>query len=167
MLLEGRLFRGCVALEPAFKALGGVFREGAVLVDGHGRVQDRLGRAEAGHAVDERGERTGERAHEIGAGEDPVAELGLGLGILDAGGLDDVGDIHAGRAGDLAALAVEAVFQRFIEEVRVFQAEAFPVRTGLFRAGIAGIGRNDRAIGGTDRALHALFEVVGACSVFL
>ena len=155
------------AFEPAFETRRAVLREGPVPVDGEGSVQDGLRHAERGHAIDDGGERPGELAHEVGRGQDPVAQFRCAVVIADPCGLDDVGDMDPGRTGYLAALAVEAVLQGLVEEIRVFQAQPFAVRTGLLRAGIEGIDLDDRAVGGTHGAFHALFKVVRAGCIFL
>ena len=156
LLVELRLFLG-TAFQPAFETLAAVFRESAVLVDGKGRVEDGLGDAEPGHAVHDGRKRAGQT----------VAEFRLLLAVFDAGGLDDVGDIHAGGTDDLASLAVQAVFEGLVEEVRVLEPETFSVGTGLLRAGIARIHRHDRTVGRAYGAFHALFEVMRAGGVFL
>ena len=166
LLVELRLFLG-TAFQPAFETLAAVFRESAVLVDGKGRVEDGLGDAEPGHAVHDGRKRAGQMPHKVGIGQHPVAEFRLLLAVFDAGGLDDVGDIHAGGTDDLASLAVQAVFEGLVEEVRVLEPETFSVGTGLLRAGIARIHRHDRTVGRAYGAFHALFEVMRAGGVFL
>ncbi len=166
LLVELGLFLGA-ALEPALEAASAVFREGSVPVDGEGRVQDGLGNAQPGHPIHQGSERTGQTAHEIGAGEHPVAKAGLLVPVFHAGGLDDVGHLHAGRTDDFAPFAVQAILEGLVEEIRILQAKAFAVRAGLLGTGIARIHRHDRAIGRADGALHALLEIMGAGGVFL
>ena len=166
LLVELGLLLGA-ALEPALETASAVFREGAVPVDGESRIQDGLGDAQAGDSVHQGSERTGHAAHEIGAGEHPVAQAGLFVSIFHPGGLDDVGHLHAGRAHDFAPLAVQAVLERLVEEIRILQAEAFTVRTGLLGAGIARIHRHDRTVSRADGAFHALLEIMGAGGIFL
>ena len=166
LLGEGGLGRG-LALQPGLEAAAAVFRERAVLVDLHRAVEHGLRHAHLGDAVDHRRERPGQGAHEIGGGQDAVAKLRLRVVVADAGRLDQVGDLHARRAGDLAALAVQTVFQGVVEEERVFQAETLPVGPGLLGAGVERVDLQHGAIGRADRALHALFEIVLAFGVFL
>ena len=166
LLFELRLLLG-VAFQPAFETTAAVFRESAVLVDGEGRVQKGLRDAQRRGPVHDGSERAGERAHEVRIRKHDVAELGLRMVVLDAGGLDDVRDVDAGRAGDLAALAVQAVFEGLVEEVRVLEPEPFSVGTGLLGAGVARVHRHDRAVGRADGAFHALLEVMRAGGVFL
>ena len=166
LFLELSLFLG-TAFQPAFEATATVFGEGAMLVDGEGGVEDRFRDTEAGRSVHDGGERTREAAHEVRIGQNDVAELGLRMVVLDTCCLDDVGDMYAGRAHDLAALAVQAVLQGLVEEVRILEPEPFSVGAGLLGAGIARVHRHDRAVGRADGALHALFEIVRAGGKFL
>ena len=123
--------------------------------------------AEGGGSVHNGRERAGELAHEIRVRQHDVAELGLRVVVLDAGGLDNVRHFHAGRAHDFAALAVQAVLERLVEEVRILEAEPLSVGAGLFGAGVARVHRHDRAIGRADGAFHAFLEIMRAGGVFL
>ncbi len=90
--------------------------------------------------------------------EDGVAQGRLLLAVLCPGALNDIANFHIRRAGDLAALAVNAVLQRLVVQRAILQTQAFAVRPRLFRAGIARIDPTYRAGGGTDRALNAAFK---------
>ena len=74
--------------------------------------------------------------------------------------MDKVGNLHSGWTGDLTSLAVHAILQVLIEKPLVFQAETFPVRTGLFRTWIRRIDGHDRAIGRTHRTFDALLKFI-------
>ncbi len=73
--------------------------------------------------------------------EDGVAQGRLLLAVLCPGALNDIANFHIRRAGDLAALAVNAVLQRLVVQRAILQTQAFAVRPRLFRAGIAGLTR--------------------------
>ena len=166
LLGENRLLLG-PALEPALETAGDIGRERPALVHLQEGVQGRFGDGHPRDAVHHGRERTGQRAHEIRGGQDAVPELGLGLVVLDAGRLDEVRHVHAGRAGYLAAFAVEAILERIIEEIRILQAQALTVGAGLLGAGIQRIHLQHRAVRRTDGALHALLEVVLGDGIFL
>ncbi len=72
--------------------------------------------------------------------------------------VNDIANFHIRRAGDPAALAVNAVLQRLVVQRAILQTQAFAVRPRLFRARIARIDPTYRAGGGTDRALNAAFK---------
>lgn len=90
--------------------------------------------------------------------KDGVAQGRLLLAVLCPGALNDIANFHIRRAGDLAALAVNAVLQRLVVQRAILQTQAFAVRPRLFRARIARIDPTYRAGGGTDRALNAAFK---------
>jgi hypothetical protein len=89
----------------------------------------------AGGGVDQRGKRRGEGAHQVGMAEDGIAQRRLLLAVLCARALDNIANFDIRRAGDFAALAVDAVFQRLVVQRAVLQAQALAVRPGLFRPG--------------------------------
>lgn len=66
--------------------------------------------------------------------EDGVAQGRLLLAVLCPGALNDIANFHIRRAGDLAALAVNAVLQRLVVQRAILQTQAFAVRPRLFRA---------------------------------
>ena len=74
--------------------------------------------------------------------------------------MDEISDLHAGRAGDFAPFAVHAELQVLVEKEFVFEAKPLSVRAGLLRTRKGGIDRYDRAIHGTDRTLDALLKII-------
>ena len=74
--------------------------------------------------------------------------------------MDKVGNLHSGWTGDLTSLAVHAILQVLIEKPLVFQAETFPVRTGLFRTWIRRIYCYDRTVCRTHRSFDALLKII-------
>ena len=141
--------------------------ERAVTVYAHGCVKYAPGDAQAGDSVHNGREGPCQRAHEVGVGKDDVAELRLGVLILDAGCLDKVRHVYAGGTCDFAPFAVHAVLECIIEEVGVLEAETFTVRAGLLGARIQGIHCKYGAICGAHRTLGAFLKIIGAAGIFL
>lgn len=56
--------------------------------------------------------------------EDGVAQGRLLLAVLCPGALNDIANFHIRRAGDLAALAVNAVLQRLVVQRAILQTQA-------------------------------------------
>ena len=162
MLLECILSRGSVLLVPVHESLGGVFRQGAVLVHANGRMHDALDGSETQREVCDGGEGARKRTYLVRTGEHHVAELGSLAAIVYAGLLDKVCDAHARRARDLAALAVEAVFQGIVEEDSVLEPVSLAIGAGTLGAAVCGVVCHDGAHRLTERALLALLEVLGA-----
>ncbi len=74
--------------------------------------------------------------------------------------MDKVCDLHPGRTGHLATLAVHAVLKVLIEKVLVLKAKPLPVRAGLLWAGIQRIDSHNRTVSSTNRTFDALFEII-------
>ncbi len=91
---------------------------------------------------------------------DGVAQRRLALGEVGAGALNDVADFDVGRAGHFTALAIGAVFQRFVVQRRIFQPQPLAVRPRLFWPRIERVHFGDRAVGGADGAFDAAFKAV-------
>ena len=168
----GHLFGKCglrlrLPLQPRLETLPAVAGEAPPVVDLQRGVHHGLGRTEAGHGVDDGREGTRHRAHQVGVGEDPVPQLGRGLVVADTRRLDQVGHVHPGGAGDLAALAVHAILEGIIEVLRILEAEPFPVRPGLLGAGIQGIHLQHGTINRAHGAFHALLEIMAADGILL
>ena len=134
-----RLLSLGVALIPGFEALCAVSRELAVLVNANGAVHQALGKAQSQSLVHDWGKAVCHRAHEVGAGENAVAQAWLVVAVFHAGHLNNVAHLHVLWTCHLAALAVQALFEVFVEEHWIFQTVAFTVGTGLLRAGICWI----------------------------
>ncbi len=66
--------------------------------------------------------------------ENRIAQVRVLLAIVGARALDNIADFHIGRAGHFAALAVDAVLERFIVQRAVFTPQAFAIRPRLFLA---------------------------------
>ena len=166
-LLRKRRLLLAASFEPALEAAAAVFGKGTPVVDFHRGIQYRFGNGQACDAIDDGCERPCQLSHEIGRGKHPVTQLGrMGI-VLDTCTLDKIRHFHAGRAGNLAALAVEAILERIAEEIRVLEPQAFAVRAGLLGAGVQRIYLKYRTIGRADGALHAFLEIVRAGGIFL
>ena len=100
------------------------------------RVHHGLGDSQAGDGIGDGGDWPRQTPHEVSGSQQAVAPLDGGVIIFDAGGLDQVGYLDPGRAGDLAPLAVEAILEADIEEERVLEAQALSVGTRLLGSGI-------------------------------
>ncbi|CSF09754.1 Uncharacterised protein [Shigella sonnei] len=72
--------------------------------------------------------------------------------------LDNIANLHIGRAGDFTTFAVDAIFQRLVIQCAIFQTQTLAIRPGLFWPWITGIHPAHRAGGGADGALNAVFE---------
>jgi hypothetical protein len=68
--------------------------------------------------------------------------------------------VYTAGASHITALAVEAQFQCLVKRGGVLQAVALPVGARLLGTGIIGSHSGNRADGGADAALGALFKVV-------
>ena len=121
-------------------------------------IQQLAHRLESGRGIHQRGKRRRDAAHQIGVAQNRVPQRRLLRAVARPGALNNIADFHIRRAGDFAAFAVDAVFQRFIVQLAVLQAQALAVRPGLFRPGIAWVHAADRADGGTHRAFDAAFK---------
>ena len=84
------------------------------------------------------------------------------LGIFDSRRLNDIAYAHIVGTSHFATLAVKAVFQGLIVEEWLFESVTLAVGPGLFRAGIVGIDRSDRAIDCADSAFYAGFKIIVA-----
>ena len=166
LLRESRLLL-LTALEPKLETGSAVLGESAVTVNLHGDVQHGFGDAQPGDAVYHRGKGTRQLAHKIGGSQDAVPQLGRRVVVLDAGALDEVGHVHAGGAGHLAAFAIKAVLEGLVKEIRILEPEAFTVGAGLLGAGVQRIGLEHGAVCRAHRALHALLKVMVGLCVFL
>ncbi len=91
-------------------------------------------------------------------GEHELADPRFEAAVLVFGLGDDVTDAHPARAGYFAALAVGAVLEGAVKELRALDAQPLPIRARLFRAGVGGVGLGNRTVGGTDGAFDALIE---------
>ena len=152
---------------PGLESFGGVFRERAAVVDLQHLVHDEFHGAQAECEIHQRGHRRGHGAHGVGVGEHRVAQRRSSFGIFYPGRLYDVADLHIVGACHLAALAVEAVFQRLIVEIRAFEAVALAVRTGLFRPRVVGVDGRDRTIDRAYGAFDTRLEIVVAYVLLL
>ncbi|MNP16191.1 hypothetical protein D3C76_1085770 [compost metagenome] len=149
---------GLLLLVPAAEGALGVLGQVAVGGDPQRLVQHQLHRLEACGEVDHRGHQGGHAAHEIRVGKHELAYSRFEAAVLMLGFGDDVADAHPARAGHLAALAVGAVLEGAVEQLRALDAQPLPIGTGLFRARVGGIGLGHRAVGGADGAFDALIE---------
>ena len=100
-------------------------------------IQQLAHRLESGRGIHQRGKRRRDAAHQIGVAQNRVPQRRLLRAVARPGALNNIADFHIRRAGDFAAFAVDAVFQRFIVQLAVLQAQALAVRPGLFRPGIS------------------------------
>ena len=157
LALEAGLTR-FLLLVPAAEGALGVFGQVTVGGDPQRLVQHQLHRLEAGGEVDHRGHQGGHAAHQIGVGEHELADPRLEAAVLVLGLGDDVADAHPARAGHFAALAVSAVLEGAVKELRALDAQPLPIRACLLGAGVGRIGLGHRAVGGTDGAFDALIE---------
>ena len=130
------------------------------MVNAENSVESSLYRLYRKDCIDNRSKRAGHCSHEISAGKHPVAEFRLTGAEFDSRLLDYVGNFNSGRTCDVASLAIKAIFEGLVEEISVLQPEPLPVRTGLLRARIIRIYRNDRAVYCTDCALDTLLEII-------
>ncbi len=146
--------------ELGLKAMSLVFRESTVAGRYPSRVHHSLHWLGSHHKVDNRSERTRHPAHEVRAGQKTVEETWGGGAETAAGRMDKVSDLNTGRTGDLTAFAVHAILQVLIEEILVLQTKPLPVRTCLLRSRIQRIDSHNRTVGGTNRTLDALFEII-------
>ena len=158
LLRELRLF--CRhGFKPAAEGAVRIFRQTAVMVDFERRIQQPAHRLQGGGGIDDRRERRREATHQIGVAQYRVTQRRFLRTVAGAGALDDIAYFHVRRAGNFAAFAVDAVFQRLVVERAILQAQTLPVGTGLFRAGIARIDAADRANRGADRAFDTAFKL--------
>lgn len=74
--------------------------------------------------------------------------------------MDQVRDLHPGRAGHFAALAVHAIFQVLVEEIPVLQTKPLSVRTGLLGTRKQRIDGHNRTVSRTYRTFDALLEII-------
>ena len=151
-----------VAMIPCLEFLRGVFWECAVGIDFHHAIENRFHRLQTERSIDYGGHGGCHSAHKIGVGKHHLTEPGFLGAVLDASRLDNVANSHVVRTGYLAALAVEAVFQRLIEECGFLKAQTFSIGTRLLRTGIFGLHGGNGAIHRAHCALEALLEVVFA-----
>ena len=126
----------------------------------HHPVQHRLGGLQPQGKIHHRGKRRGKRSHQIGIRQHEITHGGFFLAILDTRRLDNIPDAHIRGTSHLAALAIDAVFQRFIIKIGLFQPQALPVRTRLFRSREIGIRSRNRTIHRAHGALDTLFKIV-------
>ena len=166
LLGEGRLLL-TLTLEPEFKAASAVFGEGAVPVHGQEGVHGRFGDAHARDQVGDGGHRPYHLAHEIRRGQDAVPQFDGGAVVAETGALDKIGHFYPGRAGHLAALAIEAVLEGGVEEGGVFEAQPFSVRAGLLGTRIEWIHFQHGAVHRTDGAFGTFLKIVRAFRIFL
>ncbi len=145
-------------LVPAAEGALGVFGQIAVGGDPQRLVQHHFHWLEAGGEVDYRGHQGRHAAHQIGVGEDELADPRFEAAVLVLGLGDDVADAHPARAGYFAAFAVGAVLEGAVKELRALDPQPLPIRARLFRAGVGWVGLCHRAVGGTDGAFDALIE---------
>ena len=150
--------------EPAYEFLAGILREGPVPVYRQDSVHDCLDRPQGQDSIDYGSYRAGNGAHQVGGSECPVAQATQSLfpglrTVFDACGLYHVAYMHVRRAGHLAALAVQAVFQCIVEECRILEPVPFSVRAGLLWAGIVRIHFHHRAYQRAQITLQALFQI--------
>ena len=168
LTLERRLLLRRVTTVPRLERPVRILREDTAVVDTHHLVHDHTHGLGRHGRIHHRRQRRGKRTHEIGVGEDVVADRGVVFGaVLDTRRLYDVAYAHVRRAGNLTPLAVETVLQRAVEEVGLLQTQALAVGAGLLGARIVGIHRRYGTIDRTDGALDALFEIVFADCILL
>lgn len=168
LLRVGGLRGGRMLAVPRGEGPVGVFGEDAPVVDRHHLVHHVAHGLERHGRIDDRGEGRGERTHQVGVRQHEVPQRGVALRpVLDAGGLDDVADAHVRGAGHLAALAVHAVFQGVVVEVRLLEPQTLAVGSRLLRPRIVRVCGRHGAVDRADRALDALLEVVFADAVLL
>ena len=154
-----RLLRGD-PLIAATEAAEGVFWQAAAMVDFQRGVQQLAYRLQAGGGVDDGRKRRGKRTHQIGMAENRIAQAGFLLAIVGARALDNIADFHIGRAGHFAALAVDAVLERFIVQRAVFTPQAFAIWPRLFWPRIARVDAAHRADGGAHGTFDAVFKTL-------
>ncbi|MNS85614.1 hypothetical protein D3C72_1194820 [compost metagenome] len=150
-----RLF---LLLVPAAEGALGIFGQVAVGGDPQRLVQRQLHRLEPRGEVDHGGHQGGHAAHQIGVGEHELADPRFEAAVLVLGLGDDVADAHPAWAGHFTALAVGAVLEGAVKELRALDAQPLPIRARLLGARVGGVGLGHRAVGGTDGAFDALIE---------
>ncbi|EPF15956.1 hypothetical protein HMPREF0201_03133 [Cedecea davisae DSM 4568] len=92
-----------------------------------------------------------------------MAENGVTQGrfvfaIFGARALNNIADFNFRRAGDFAAFAVGAVFQRVVVQRRIFETQPLAIRPGLFWPWIFRANPANRAGGSADRTLNTAFK---------
>ena len=152
---------------PLLESLERIGRERAVPVYAHHAMEHRLDRSQPQGEVRERREVVRQRAHKVGVGQHAVAKTRRMGAVSDAGSLDDVAHLHVMRARHFATLAVEAQFERLVEELHALQSVAFIVRPRLFWARIVGLHGRDGAVDRANGAFETLFEVERTFAFYL
>ena len=152
--------RRCILLEPFLECLVRVVWKCPAPINANDAVQNLLHRGCAQKGIHDSGHDCCQPPHEVGACEGNFARPGDLFPIPYPRVLDDVSDPYSRRTGNLAALAIEAVFQCLVIVGTILQSQPFSVRTGLLRSGVGRICRHDRAVDRADRTFEALLKVV-------
>ncbi len=167
MFVECFLCLGGLMLVPGLETGVGIFRERAVVINLKHLVHEILDRFQPEREVYYRSHARGDIAHEVGVGEQRVAQRRTVVRVLDACGLDYVADFDIVGTCHLAPLAVKTVFQCLVVEIWTLQPVSLTIWTGLLRSRIIGIDSRHRTVNRTDCTLYARLEIIVAYILLL